>query len=173
MHQKENLTQEELKSQLRYEPTTGAFYRIARPRGSNVPMGLVTTKPTSLGYIRIRVLGKKYMAHRLAYLYVEGVWPDQIDHDDRVRDNNVWANLINSSDLSNRKNISLRKTNNTGIAGISWNSKRNRFVARITDNYKQHWLGQFKTLDEAILARNAANIKFKVHKNNGSSVCKY
>lgn len=173
MSQKENLTQEILKSQLKYNPTTGEFFRIARPKGSSVPMGLIKVKPTENGYMRIRILGKKYMAHRLAHLYMEGNWPDQIDHADRDRFNNKWDNLSASSNLDNRKNQSLRQSNNTGVTGVIWNSKRKRYVARVTHNYKQHWLGQFENIEDAIAARKAANIKFKFHKNHGSSECNY
>ena len=173
MPQKKNLSQETLKSQVRYDPISGEFYRIARPKGSNAPLGLIATKPTDQGYIRIRIFGKKYMAHRLAYLYMMGEWPDQIDHQDRNRSNNKWGNLTNSSDKLNRKNTSLRKRNNTGVAGVTWSEKRKRYIARVTCNYEQIWLGQFKTLEEAIEARSKANVKFNFHKNHGSDICKY
>jgi len=173
MSLKKILTQEELKSQIKYDPHTGSFYRIDLPLGSNANIGLITSKPTENGYIRIRILGKKYMAHRLAYLYMVGEWPDQIDHTDRNRSNNKWSNLENATDATNRKNQSLRKYNNTGHVGVTWNSKRKRYVARIGHNHKQYWLGQFKTLEEAIEARSKASSKFNFHKNHGTSLCKY
>lgn len=173
MSANQSLTVEELKSQLRYEPDTGDFYRIARPRGSNAPMGLITTKTTEAGYIRIRVLGRKFMAHQLAYVYMTHVWPTQVDHDNRNRSDNRWCNLSESSDVHNRKNQSLRKTNNTGMAGVIWDDKRQRYVVRVTNNYKQIWLGQFKTLLAAEYARHAANLEYGFSHNHGSSLCKY
>lgn len=173
MSQKTSLTQEELKSQISYDPLTGNFYRISRVKGSNAPLGLITTNPTEFGYIRIRVLGKKYMAHRLAYLYMKNAWPEQIDHKDQNRSNNRWDNLVESTDALNRKNLSRRASNNTGVSGVIWDKQRQRYVVRITYNYKQHWLGQFKTLPEAIAAREAANRKFNFSENHGKTLCKY
>ena len=169
----QNLTLEELKSQVRYEPNTGNFYRIARPKGSNAPMGLIKTKPTTLGYIRIRILGKKYMAHQLAYFYMTNTWPIQIDHDNRNRSDNWWNNLKASNDAHNRKNMSRRKSNNTGTTGVIWVEKRQRYVVRITSNYKQKWLGQFKTRLAAEYVRHIANLKYNFHPKHGSELCKY
>ena len=173
MSQTSNLSQEELKSQIHYCPDTGVFSRIARPRGSNAPMGPITTSVIKQGYLRIRVLSKKYMAHRLAFLYMTGDIPDQVDHIDHNRSNNKWDNLTAATNASNSKNRTLRDTNNTGITGIIWSTSRNRYVVRITHMYKQYWLGQFKTLEEAIAARKAGDIKYGFHLNHGAKGCTY
>ena len=173
MSANQNLTIEELKSQLKYDPITGEFFRIGRPKGSSTPMGLVTTAPTKLGYIRFRVLGRKYMAHQLAYLYMTGAWAEQVDHDNRVRSDNRWANLNKSCDADNRKNMSRRKSNGTGTSGVTWSDSLQRYIARITVDYKQIWLGQFRTLLAADYARHLANIKYGFHANHWSSTCNY
>ena len=46
------------------------------------------------GHIRICIMRVKYLAHRLAWLYVTGSWPSQdIDHIDGDPTNNRFANL--------------------------------------------------------------------------------
>ena len=173
MPAKQNLTIEELKSQIKYDPLTGVIYRIARPRGSHSPLGRITTKPTEAGYIRIRILGQKYMVHQLAHFYMTGTWAPQVDHQNRDRSDNRWENLESSSDSASRKNLSLRTNNNTGTTGVIWSESRQRYIVRITNNYKQVWLGQFKTLFAATYARHSANLLYKFHSNHGSAVCKY
>ena len=68
------LTQAELKARLNYDPETGIFTWIKRIRRKG-------SHPNSIagnlcdGYIRIKVNGKLYRAHRLAFLYMTGSTP--------------------------------------------------------------------------------------------------
>lgn len=171
--QKEHLTQEELKTQVSYNPRTGEFSRIARMRGSNVPMGPIENRPSEHGYIRIRIFKAKHMAHRLAWLYMYGHFPDEIDHVDRDRSNNAITNLRNVSPIQNRRNMSLRVGNATGVLGVSWSSPREKYISRITMNYGQIWLGQYSDFLDAVAARKAAELLYDYHPNHGSEPCKY
>jgi hypothetical protein len=74
------LTQERIKELLDYDPDTGIFkWKISKARSikvNNIAGGAEQGK-----YHRIRIDGKNYVAHRLAWLYVYGKWPDEyIDH---------------------------------------------------------------------------------------------
>ena len=71
-----NLTQDRLKEMLSYDPTTGAFIWIAKGRGIRTSRIAGSRDPN--GYRYITVDGGAYMAHRLAWLYVHGVWPKTI-----------------------------------------------------------------------------------------------
>jgi hypothetical protein len=76
------ITQERLKDLLHYDPETGFF---SRPNGT--PTSRV---PTVNGYVMIMIKGKRYYAHRLAFLYMIGRWPlYEVDHINRIRHDNT------------------------------------------------------------------------------------
>ena len=156
-----NLTPERLKELLHYDEDTGIFTRIKQV-GSR---GLVGDIAGSLnhGYLQIMVDGEIYLSHRLAWLYVNGVWPkDQIDHIDGTRSNNRILNLREATMSENLQN--LRKalsSNKTGLLGASWHKCRSKFQAQIVINRKKHHLGYF---DNAQTAHHAyLKAKQKLH----------
>ena len=89
------LNQQQLKELLNYNSQTGIFHWVKHRRGLNT--NLLAGGLTTDGYIQLWVNGKKYLAHRLAWLYVHGVWPKgDIDHKDTVKQLNValcWDSL--------------------------------------------------------------------------------
>lgn len=86
------LTQEVLKSLLYYDPETGIFvWLVTRQRS---PAGKEAGGYDEKGYRRICVNGTKVRAHRLAWLYMTGEWPeDQLDHINGLKDDNRFVNL--------------------------------------------------------------------------------
>jgi hypothetical protein len=145
-----DLTHEELRMRLQYDPTTGEFKRLSQRRGSHARF----ENPCSLrdGYYRICVNGKVYSAHRLAWFYMTGAWPPlgtEIDHIDRVKTNNAWSNLRLSTRQQNAANLSAKRSSRSGLKGVSWNAKRCRWQASVTCGGKSHYLGLFATASEA------------------------
>jgi hypothetical protein len=65
-----------------------------------VPLGT----SNGFGYLRITVLGKSYYAHRLAWFYMNGEWPDQIDHINGIKSDNRIENLRNVTVQQNNQN---------------------------------------------------------------------
>ena len=70
---------------LHYEPDTGVFKWRARSAsvgrgGSRVRVGQIAGAITVNGYRAVKVAGRTYTMHRLAWLYVYGAWPGEIDH---------------------------------------------------------------------------------------------
>lgn len=51
------------------------------------------------------------------------------------------------------------KNNTSGIKGVSWNSKRKKWIAQITFKGKNYGLGSYSTKEEAIRARKEAEEK--------------
>lgn len=84
------MDQETLKSILKYDAFSGLFsWAVKRQK---VVVGSVAGSKNSLGYVQIKISGKLYHAHRLAWLYVYGYMPEkEIDHINRIRDDNRIA----------------------------------------------------------------------------------
>jgi hypothetical protein len=109
------------------------------------------------GYVYINIDGRPQLAHRLAWLYVNGEWPpDQVDHIDRVRSNNRIANLRSASTSDNACNGVLRFSNTSGYRGVSWSKEKKKWVARIVKDRKQHVLGYFTSKETAFDRYRAA-----------------
>ena len=111
------MTQEYLKTILRYNPSTGIF-KWRKP-GHGRPKNKIAGCKNNNGYIFITHNGKKYQAHRLAFLYMDGYFPENfVDHINRNPCDNRWDNLREVSAQCNAQNSAVRKRNNTGITGI-------------------------------------------------------
>lgn len=95
---------EKLKAELYYDPDTGEFIRkVASPSG-RTPAGHVFRPRSWDQYIHIKVDGQAFAAHRLAWVYMTGEQPDEIDHINGLRHDNRWANLRNGTHSDNLKN---------------------------------------------------------------------
>ena len=152
---KRALSAEEVRAALTYEPETGVFtWAIATPGHSvGMPAGAVDHK----GYLRIQIGGRKYAAHRLAWIYVHGHWPpDQIDHMNGVRSDNRIANLREATNAENGQNLKLKKSNKSGFRGVTWDKGRKAWCAQLMHKRKQNKLGFFSTPEEANAAYLAA-----------------
>jgi len=146
------LTQERLKECLTYVPATGKFYwrtsRGAARRGS------VAGAIDAYGYVNVRIDGKLYKAHRLAWLYEHGVWPGGvIDHINNRPSDNRLVNLRDVSQSVNMHNAKVRTGSRSGVAGVRWRADRGCWIATIRVGYVQHYLGSFASVDDAIAAR--------------------
>lgn len=109
------------------------------------------------GYWRVRVHGNVYLAHRLAWFYVHGVWPEhEIDHRDGNPANNSLANLRAATHAQNLRNQRQRDDNNSGRKGVYWHARERKWKAQICVMGKTTGLGTFKNRADAIAARVTA-----------------
>jgi len=148
-------TQDRVRELLDYDPLTGIFRWRANRNSALV--GAVTGFTDTSGHLRIWIDGRKYAAHRLAWLYVYGEWPSaQIDHRDLNPKNNAINNLREASPAQNRWNArALREDGRKGVvarAGGKWE-------ASIWASNKRHYLGRFDSAESAHAAYAAAAIK--------------
>lgn len=154
------MTHEDLIKILRYEEDTGEFYwrdpHCRRLR--DAPAG--TWHPR--GYRTVTVMQKRYLAHRLAWFYVNGEWPSQIDHINGIRTDNRIANLRTSTQSLNNANCRLRKDSTSGAKGVSFCKIKKLWLARIKPPGKARVsLGYFDNVADAALAySNAAKEYF-------------
>lgn len=152
------ITQEKAKILFEYDEGTGVLTRKPLPATSKTNKmyntrfaGKTPTSKDSKGYLTVRAEGKTYRVARLIYLWMEGYFPDQVDHIDRDRTNNSWANL---RAVDNQQNSWYRGKYNRGnttstYQGVSLHRKTNKWRAQISINEDKQHLGLFKTEQEA------------------------
>lgn len=161
------ITQAELKETLSYNIETGDLIWIISKPG--VKVGSVAGTP-ALGYVSITINRRLYRAHRLIWLYMTGEWPkDQIDHINHIRNDNRWCNLREATYQENQRNRTNPKNNKSGVCGVRWREKRNRWSSQIKVNRKAKHLGSFTDKFEAICARKSAENKYGFHENHGAA----
>ena len=154
------MTQKKLKKLFFYNPEEGLFTRY--------DSGMKNYVVNSHGYKQIKIDGKSYRAHRLAWLYMTGHMPEkgeEIDHINHVKHDNRWVNIRLVDKLENSKNISKRKS--TICQGVGWHKKKSQWRARITVEKKEIFLGYFDSFSDAVDARKLAEVKYGFHENHG------
>ena len=112
--------------------------------------------------IIIGINGKTYLSHRIAWLLHYGTWPKYIlDHINCDRTDNRISNLRDATQAENLSNRGVTKRNTTGIKGVSFDKKNNRYFGRINSNRKSFYIGSWKTIEEAV--EPMANAYNKIH----------
>ena len=165
------MTQSELKKLFTYEPITGEFtynkLKISQGR-TNKKAGKIAGYKHGNGYLRVGINNKKYFLHRLAALYMLGYIPEEVDHDNHIRDDNRWLNLNMSSRKENVKNKTISSRNTSGHTGVTFCKNTNKWKSQIKiPGGKVTVLGLFDDINDAISEREKANIKYGFNKNHG------
>ena len=159
------LSRARLKEVLTYEPESGIFIRNIDIK--HFKAGTIAGT-VNYGYINIGIDGKSYGAHRLAYLYMEGHMPEEVDHDNHIRNDNRWLNLNASSKGHNAKNHTKQSNNTSGVVGVSWSKKAKKWNARIgIGEGSRRCLGFFNSFSSAVDARKDAEVLYGYNKNHG------
>ena len=159
---RDDLTQEQLVELLDYDPLTGVFVWRER-EGDDLAThafnanyagkvaGHKMFKADGGVYCRIGLLRREFMAHRLAYLYMTGKWPEEeIDHKNNDGFDNRWENLRPASRSENACNRGKHRHNKTGFKGVAPLGKRFRAVVQMKGD--KRYLGVFDTAAEAAAA---------------------
>lgn len=162
------LTQARLKELLHYDPLSGLFTWLVVRGGKHVgDVAGSVCRARGKDYRRIRLDDELIMAHRLAWLYVHGEWPeDELDHEDGDGLNNRISNLRPADRLQNNKNASLRKDNRTGVPGV-YEMQPGRFQVTIKHRGQTHYLGRFGDVPAAAAVKKAAEQQFQYHPQHG------
>jgi hypothetical protein len=159
------ITLEILTDLLEYDKNTGnLFQKKKRPK---IQVGNLAGVVTPKGYRYIQLLGKKYASHRLVWFIEYGKFPDLfIDHIDGNKLNNHISNLREVSNKQNTENRGAQKNNKLGRKGVYFNKKLKKYVAQIQHHGVNHYLGVYKTSEEAsLMYQTAAKILFSHYKN--------
>ena len=157
------ISQARLKELLHYNPDTGIFTWTSKPSITS-PISIGSEAGTNTnGYVCIYVIGRIYKAHRLAWLYIHGEWPeDQIDHINRVKDDNRLINLREAGCIENSRNRTISKNNTSGHVGVYAHGASGKWAASIHNGRgKLLHLGLFADIGDAISARARAELSIR------------
>jgi hypothetical protein len=144
-----DITIEELKSLVSYDPLTGEFTTLVR-RSFRTWVGKRTGTTMCNGYIKITLGYRQYLAHRLAWFYTHGEWPQcELDHKNLIVSDNRIENLRCATDGQNKYNRKKSKLNTSGIKGVQWSKQRNRWQAVLRQNNKCIHCGFFHNIEDA------------------------
>jgi hypothetical protein len=175
---KENISIEELRTWIYYDPEAGSFtwkdsgqwWHTIRDRYVGKPAGTTTLGIYGLTpYLYISISRKKYLAHRVAWALQTGQWPKhQIDHVNGDGEDNRWVNLREVTNSENHKNSPRQANNTSGVTGVSFNRSQKKWQAYIhTTGRKMVHLGFFARLEDAVRVRKEAEIAHGYHENHG------
>lgn len=143
-----NLTAEYAKEFLRYDPETGYFFWI-KSTNRRIKVGSKAGSMRPDGYLSITVNRIPELCHRLAWKMTYGdITTPHIDHVNGVKDDNRISNLrlaTPSENGQNRRGV----VNPTGLMGVCWSKKDDRFVALIKIGGVQMRLGYYRDAESA------------------------
>lgn len=184
-----DLNQEVIRELLHYDPETGIFTWRKRDRkwfkrdrdwkkwnsdyhGKHA--GFERRSKSGYKSIGISILGKDMLAHRIAWLYMEGgEIPIQIDHINRDATDNRWNNIRGSDKFRNNKNLSKRVTNISGFSGVHFHKQSGKWRAEVSSGKKRYSLGLYVQKEDAALAVKEFRSLNGFDEGHGSDVAPY
>jgi hypothetical protein len=142
-----NIDCNHLRKILKYQQDTGLFFWKIAPSGRLA--GQLAGSKDRQGYIRIKINNIKYAAHRLAWMYVHGNFPNNfIDHINGIKDDNRICNIRDVTRSENMQNINKPQGNNIYL-GVYKVGKNEKYRSKIGINGRQIHLGYFSSVEEA------------------------
>ena len=132
-----------IKKYFRYN-TDGTITRLDRKNGNG--------SLDKDGYLIIKIKGKQYKAHRIAYCLYHGCFPNmEIDHINRNKLDNRIENLRLATRTMNTRNVAEKPNKDTGVVGVYIDRTRG-LKKRYAIHLKKKTY-RFNTLEEAIQKR--------------------
>ena len=151
---------EKVREFLEYQPLTGKFI-LKKKTGFKGVVGREVGSLKPNGYVAIQFDGYRTFAHRLAWVWMTGAWPTEIDHKNGNRSDNRWDNLRECTRQQNNGNRHVQRKYKYHDLPRGVIRCRNRggsisYHGRIIVNEKQIHLGSYSTPEEAHAAYSQA-----------------
>lgn len=165
------LTQEKVKELFEYRDGALFWKHKIISRGRELKKGgqKISTVTTD-GYSKVGFNSKQYLVHRIIFLYHHGFLPECLDHINGIRSDNRIENLRPATKYQNILNSNLRSDNTSGVKGVCWNARKQKWFARIYVEKKLMSLGYYDDIELADLivleARNKFHKEFANHGKN-------
>ncbi len=138
------LNPERLREVYSYDSNTGIFTRKEKPFRKKCG-GL-----THNGYLKLSVDATRFRAHRLAWLYHYGAWPNGwLDHKNGDRLDNRITNLRVADKSLNGVNRGKSKASTSGFKGVTFDKKSGCWRAQIGFRGKNIFVGDFSSPKQA------------------------
>lgn len=103
----------------------------------------------SNGYRRTFVDGVRKLSHHVIWFMHYGVWPVMLDHVNGNRLDNRVENLREATKVQNGQNRSAQVNSKSGIKGVSFCKRKNKWCVRIKVSGKYLFGGYFDSIEEA------------------------
>ena len=154
-----------IKESLDYNSNTGVFtWKVYK--GPQAHPKDVAGSITNYGQVMININGEKILAHRLAWYFVHGVWPEHnIFHINGNKTDNRIENLREVDPTTAALERPKAKNNTSGYKGVTYNKANDRWVAQIVHRGSHLYLGSFKSKTEAHVAYQMEAAKLKAESN--------
>ncbi len=150
-----SITKDALKDALEYSPDTGQFiWRAGRGRAKKGDQaGCLAKNRRGYSWVQIRIFGHLHSAHRLAWLYHFGEFPQgEIDHVNQDATDNRIENLKVVDHQGNALNQPMKASNTSGVTGVYWEERTGKWRAEVKVSGVKNRLGRFNSLEDAASA---------------------
>ena len=145
-------TRQDLESVFTYDPESGKLYRLTLSNGVE-SLTECGAKQKSARYKLVSFKNERYLIHRLIWVMIHGRSPEgEVDHVDGDPNNNRPGNLRLATSRQNNHNRRLSVRNKSGVKGVLWVEKIQRWRGLVIDQGHQHFVGHFLTVEEAAVA---------------------
>lgn len=142
------ISQDELNQFFDYDAESGNLIWKVHTN-SHMKIGEVAGWEDPKEYRQISLLGKRYKAHRLIWIYHYGELNGILDHIDGDKHNNRIENLRLATPSQNNCNTGLIKSNKSGLKGLYWDKINEKWRVQIEINRVRKNVGRFADLFEA------------------------
>ena len=150
------ITQSELRKYLEYNQ--GKLFWKKQPN-YGICIGSEAGTVNKRGYVQIKILNKRYYAHRLIFFMFNDYFPEEVDHIDGNKTNNNIENLRGVTKSQNAWNTKQKKDNTSGSKNVCYDKRTNSWLVSFQVNKIKKYYGRFLDKNEAIMIANEMRIK--------------
>lgn len=165
-HKRYDISVEDLRQLISYNPETGRLTWLSRPlqfckserdqkRWNSRCAGKFISTPDAFGYLRFKLFNILYKEHRVCWALYYGEWPPQNMHIDHINNNpsdNRIQNLRLATPSENSMNQGKPRSGTSSFKGVYWNSNAGKWASKIMCEGDYTYLGFFSTEEDAHLA---------------------